>query len=323
MAAELGRRTLIGFGKEETIGTAVAPTFSVPQQEVGIEDVPEYLNDNSGIGTRFANFFSEIDQERAEGSINTLMYDRSIAHFANAVMGGVGSAAHPTATGAYVHTFSTGDTLPTYTIARKDGNADVRHAYGTLNSMEITVEQGSYVMCNMSWLAHKGASASNTLSLVNQNRFRPRDVVVKIADTVAGLGAAPVLRVESLSLSIGNNVITRPQLGASAPVYYPGEVETSISMGRLYLDTSIKDLVFGNSAKALQIAFTRSDISIGTGTPTNPSVVFTFEPGFFTEWNREGGLSDLKSENMTYTPIYSTSASKQFELVVTNLEATV
>lgn len=323
MGAELGRKTLIGFGKESTAGTAVAPSFAVPQQEVGIEDVPEYLNDDSGIGTRFATFFSEIDQERAEGAINTIMYDGAIAHFANAVMGSVSSEAHADASGAHVHTYSVGNTLPTYTIARKDANADVRHANGILNSLELSVEPNSYVMANMNWLAHKGASASNTLAITAQNRFRPRDVTVKLADSVAELSGASALRVESLTLSINNNVITRPQLGSSAPAYYPGEIETSLSMGRLYLDSSIKDLVFGNQPKAIQIAFTRSDIEIGTGTPTNPSVVFTFEPGFFTEWNREGGLSDLKTESMTYTPIYSISASKQFGLVITNTEETV
>jgi hypothetical protein len=94
-----------------------------------------------------------------------------------------------------------------------------------------------------------------------------------------------------------------------------------LSFGQLYLNTDFKTLVFDNSPKALSITLTRSDESIGTGTPTNPSVTFTFEPGFFSEWNREGGLDDLKSETISYAPIFSTTASKQFGLVLTNTEA--
>ncbi len=98
-------------------------------------------------------------------------------------------------------------------------------------------------------------------------------------------------------------------------------VETSISFGKLYIDTTFKDYVFGNTPKAISITFTRSDVSIGTVTPTNPSIVWTFEPGFFSEWSREGGLDDLKQETTSYMPIFSTSASKQFGLVITNTQA--
>ncbi len=91
--------------------------------------------------------------------------------------------------------------------------------------------------------------------------------------------------------------------------------------GQLYLNTDFKTLVFNNSPKALSITLTRSDVSIGTVTPTNPSVTFTFEPGFFSEWSREGGLDDLKNETVSYTPIFSTTASKQFGLEITNTVA--
>ena len=97
--------------------------------------------------------------------------------------------------------------------------------------------------------------------------------------------------------------------------------QTSLSFGQLYLNTDFKDLVFDNTPKAMSITFTRSDEEIGTGTPTNPSMTFTFEPGFFSEWSREGGLDDLKNETVSYTPIFSTTASKQFGLSITNTVA--
>jgi hypothetical protein len=316
----LGRTRAVGLGKETTPGTTVAATHWLPQMDLTIEDRVDRIYDTSGLGTRYGAFAGDTDMERAEGNLNGLIYDRSFGHIALAAMGSVSSANHGTATGARVHTFSVGASLPTYTLALKDGNEDVRAGYGMLNSLEISVEQGQYAGFTSSWLARKSASASNTVSYLTENRFRPQDVVVKIASTVGGLAGATALRVKSLTLSINNNLITEPSLGTTSPDYYPGVVETSISLGRVYLDTTLKALVFGTTQQAMSITFTRSDVSIGTGTPTNPSISFVFEPGFFSEWGREGGLDDLKQESVSFQPIYSTSASKQFSLVITNME---
>lgn len=320
MSVILGRTTGVGLGKETTAGVAVAPTIWIPQQELSVEDKKDVIMDNSALGTRYGAFAQDTDMERAEGNLNGLMYDRSFGHVALAAMGAVASAAHPSATGANVHTFNVANTLPTYTIAKKDGNESVRHAYSVLNSLEITVEQGGYAGYTSSWLSRKSASAANTVSYSDENRFRPQDVTVLVADDVASLSGATPARFKSLTLTINNNLITEPALGTVEPEYYPGVVETSISFGKLYLDTTFKDLVFGNTPKALRILFNRSDVSIGTGTPTTPQVSFTFEPGFFNEWSRDGGLDDLKQETISYLPIFSTSASKQFDLVMTNTQ---
>lgn len=316
----LTRTRSVGLGKETTAGVAVAATHWLPQTDLSVEDRINRIYDESGLGTRYKAFAADTDREWAEGNINGLLYDRTFGLIAHAAMGSVSTANHATATGVKVHTFAVGTSLPTYTIALKDPNESVRAAYGTLNSLEIQMQQESHVTFTSAWLARKAASAANTPAFLAENRFRPQDVTVKIADTVAGLGAATALRVRDLTLSLGNNVITEPSLGTTNPDFYSGVVDTSLSLGRLYLDTTLKDMVFGTTAKAMSISIVRSDVSIGTGTPTNPSVVFTFEPGFFSEWNREGGLDDLKQETIAYQPIFSTSASKQFDLVLTNTE---
>lgn len=317
----LGRTQSVGLGKETTAGTAVAPTVWIPHQDLTIEDRKDVITDNSALGTRYGAFAVDTDLERAEGNINGLVYDRSFGHIALAAMGSVATAAHASATGVNVHTFNVANTLPSYTISKKDGNESVRHPYSVLNSLEISVEQNGYAGYTSSWLSRKGSAAANTVAYTTENRFRPQDVVVKVADTVAGLDAATAARFRNLNLTINNNLITEPVLGTTNPDYYPGVVETSISFGKLYVDTAFKDLVFGTAMKAIRIAFTRTDVSIGTVSPTNPSVIFDFEPGFFAEWGREGGLDDLKSETISYQPIFSTAASKQFTLRITNTEA--
>lgn len=310
----------MGLGKETTAGIAVAPTHWIPQQDFTVEDTIERIYDESGIGTRYKGFAGDTSMVSAAGNINGLVYDRTFGLIALAAMGSVSTAAHGSATGVKVHTFSTASSVPSFTIGSKDGNENVRYPYSMLNTLEINVDQGQYATFNSAWLSRKSGTASNTVAFTDENRFRPQDVTIKIADSVALLGAATALRVKSLAISINNNLITEPSLGTTDPDFYTGVLETSISMGRLYLDATMKAMVFGSTQKAMSISFTRTDVQIGSASPTNPSVVFTFQPGFFAEWNRDGGLDDLKNENFTYKPIFSTSASKQFDLVVTNTE---
>lgn len=319
MSQVLGRTRAVGLGKEVTAGTAVAPTVWLPQMDFTMEDKVDRIYDNSGLGTRYDAFAGDTNMESAAGNINGVVYDGSFGNVALAAIGSVSSATHPTATGVKVHTFSVANTLPTYTIASSDANEGTRMAYGALNSLELKMGQGSYVTFTSSWLAQKGATASNTPSFTAENRYRPQDVVVKIASTVAGLSGATALRVKDLSFKIDNNIQTEPSLGTVLPTYYPGTVKTSLSMGRLYLDTTMKALVFGTTQQAMSITLTRSDVSIGTGTPTNPSIMITFQPGFFSEWSRDGGLDALKQEKFTYAPIFSTATSKQFDFVMTNM----
>lgn len=321
MAVVQGRTQAVGLGKESVTGTAVAPTHWIPQQELTIEDKKTVITDDSAYGTRFEALAVDKAMENAEGNLNGVIYDRTFGKIVHAALGSVATVTHPTATGVKNHTFTTANTLPSYTIAKYDGNEQVRHAYGMLNQLEISIKKGAYASYTSSWLARKGTSTANTVALSTENRFRPQDVKVYIASTVAGLDSATATKFSELTFTYNNNLITDPTLGSIAPDYYPGVAQSSISFSRLYVDTTIKDMVFGTTPMALRIAMINTDVSIGTGTPTNPGIVITFQPGYFAEWSRDGGLNDLKTENISYTPIFSTSTSKQFDIVMTNLEA--
>src|SRR4051794_8552859 len=106
MATVLGRTRSVGLGKETTAGTTVAATHWQPHMENTIEDKVARIYDESGLGTRYKAFAGDTDTESAEGNINGLIYDRTFGHIALAAMGSVSTAAHGTATGVKVHTYS-------------------------------------------------------------------------------------------------------------------------------------------------------------------------------------------------------------------------
>lgn len=317
--AVLGRSRAIGLGKETTSGTAVAASVWLPQQDHTIEDALDRIWDNSGLGTRNANFQGDTRQEMATGNINGFIYPSLFGHILLAALGTVNTANHGSATGVKVHTFTAAETLPTYTLSSKDINESTRAAFGVLNTLQIAFNVDGYVGYESGWMARRGTSVANTPSYTTEKPFRPQDVVIKAATTVAGLSGATALRMREGSLNLNNNIETELTLGTVAPDFYPKTFETSMALTRRYLDTTIKDLVFGTTQNAISIKMTRSDVSIGTGTPTNPSLEFIFEPGFFSEWSRSGGLDDLKDETSSFAPLFSTATSKQFSAVLTNL----
>ncbi len=321
MAVFINRLRRVGIGKETTRGTAVAPSDWVPHTELTIEDRDAKIMDNSALGTIHSAFFGDTESQWSEGDLNGVIYDQTFGLLLLATFGSVTSTLKGTETAVYNHSYSVLNTNehPSLTLALKDLNEDVRAAMAMIGSLEITAEQGSYVTYSSSFQARKSLAATNTAVDTAQNRFRPQDFTVRIADTVAGLDAAAPVSVRNLTLTFNKNIIREPSLGTVQPNFYNGVFETSLSFGRLYNDTTFKDYVFSGGKKALRISFTRPDITIGTG--SNPSLVFTFEPGFFSEWGREGGLDDLMSETTTYTPLFSTSAARQLQVVLTNTRA--
>jgi hypothetical protein len=325
MSVVLGRTQFAGLGKESVAGTPVAPTVWIPFQEMSIEDVKDFISDNSAFGSRYNKLATDTSQERAEGNFNGLIYDQSFGFMALAAMGTVSTASHSTATGVKVHTFSVANVLPTFTIAKKDANESKRMAYGMLNQLEIDGDASGYATFTSSWMGHKGETVANTPSFTQENRFRPQDIKIYIADDVDSLDAADPISMTSFKLTINNNLITDPTMGSVTPNYYPGEVETAIEFDKLYKDTTFHDLVFGTAPKALRIAMVNADVVIGSAVDpednTNPSVVITFEPGFFSSWKRDGGLGDLKKETIDYDPIFSFADSKMFEIAITNTES--
>ncbi len=322
MSVFINRLRRVGIGRETTRGTAVAPTDWVPHTELTIEDRDEKIWDNSGLGTIHNTFFGDTAQQWSEGDLNGLIYDQTFGLLLLATFGSVTSALKGTETAVYNHTYAVLNTNehPSLTLALKDLNEDVRAAMAMIGSLEITAEQGSYVNYSASFMGRKSVAATNTPVDTAQNRLRPQDFTVKIADTVAGLGAATPVAVRNLTLTFNKNIIREPRLGTTQPDFYNGVFETSLSFGRLYNDTTFKDYVFSGGKKALEISFRRADVTIGTA--SNPELRFTFQPGFFSEWSREGWLDDLMSETATYTPLFSTSAAKQLDVVMTNTRGT-
>ncbi len=322
MANIIGRLMAVGLGKETTRGTAVAPAFFIPQTEFSVFDRDEKIMDNSALGRIEEMHDGDQNHQWAEGSLAGNIRDQSFGLILLAAFGQVSSALRGTETAVYNHTFSVANTNthPSLTIAAKDANEDIRMALGMLGRLEVRFEMNSYMAYTADFTAKKSAAATNTAAYTVENKFRPQDVTLKIAPTVAGLGGATATQIRSLTLTIEKNIEADYALGTTNIVeIFNKQFTTSVSFSARYGSTALKDLVFNGSKQAMSITIARPDVTIGTA--SNPSLTFTFQPGFFNSWEKDGGLDDILSQNIEYTGLYSTSGSAQLTATLTNTVA--
>ncbi len=320
MANIIGRLMSVGLGRETARGTAVAPGYWVPQTEFSVMDRDEKIMDDSGLGRIEQTHDGDQNHQWAEGAISGIVRDRSFGLVLLAAFGQVSSVAKASPnTAVYDHTFTVlnTNTHPSLTIASKDANEDVRMALGMLSRLEINAELGSYVNYTADFIARKSAAVANTVSYLTENKFRPGDITLKIADTVANLGAASATQIRNFTLTIEKNTEPDYALGTTNIVnIFNKQFTTSMSFSVLYGDTTLKDLVFGGAKRAMSITIANTAVTIGSS--ANPTLVFTFQPGFFQSWEKDGGLDDVLTQNIEFTGLYSTSQSAEISAVLSN-----
>ncbi len=320
MANIIGRLMSVGLGKETTRGTAVAPSYWIPQTEFSVMDRDEKILDESALGRIEKTHDGDQDHQWAEGAISGIVRDQSFGLLLLAAFGQVSSVAKATPnTAVFDHTFTVANTNthPSLTIASKDANEDVQMSLGMLSRLEVNAELGSYVNYTADFIAKKSAAATNTVSYLTENKFRPGDITLKVADTVANLGAATPTQIRNFTLIIEKNAEQEYALGTTNIVnIFNKDFTTSMNFSALYGDTTLKDLVFNGAKRAMSITIANMGVTIGSS--ANPTLVFTFQPGFFQSWEKNGGLDDILSQNIEFTGLYSTSQSAEISAVLSN-----
>src|SRR3954447_7587009 len=145
MSKLIGRLKSVGIGVESVSGTAVAPTFWVPDMDFSHQDKNDKAVDTSSFGRIEADTDADIVRQWSEGSLTGVLRDTHIGGILKATFGTVASVAKsaPNAS-VYDHTFTVLNTNahPSLTIVSKDANQDIKFAYGMVDKFEVNYELG-------------------------------------------------------------------------------------------------------------------------------------------------------------------------------------
>lgn len=321
MTKFIGALSDVGIAKEATRGTAESSvTFWIPKMSFTMDDKIEQAMDENSIGVIEDMTDAKLVHKFAEGEIEGKIGDKSIGLILLSTIGSV-STSGPTDS-AYTHTFSVLQSAqhPSLTIFVDDENQDYKYALGMITSFEFTAEVGAFATFKAGVRAKAGATATLSPSYSAENSFLAQHITFKTATTQSGLGAASAINVRSVSFSIEKNVEDDRALGTTAPVDILNKqfaIEGSLEL--VFDANTFKTDMLADTAKAMRVQLTNTDVTIGTS--TNPSLTFDFHSVKFSEVTRNLGNGDIATVTIAFKAFYKLADSKMITVSLVNTQS--
>jgi hypothetical protein len=309
----------VGIAKEAVRGTAeTSATYYLPKLSVSVDDKIEQAVDESSIGVIEDSPNAVTVAKFAEGEIEGNILDKSFGLLLLSAMGGV-STTGPSQTTVYTHTFSVAQDAQheALTLFLDDPNQDYKYPLAVLDSLEIDVALGKYATYKAGFRSKKGETATISPSYTAENHFLPQHGSIKTASAIAGLGAASAIDIRSVNLKIMNNVEDDRKLGSLDPVDILNRqfaVEGSLEL--VFNDNTFKTDQLADTAKAMRIELTNSDVTIGSS--LNPKITIDLAKVKFGEFTRNYGNNDIVTATVAFKAFYSLTDTSMISVVLIN-----
>lgn len=318
MSKYIGRKVAIGFGKETVRGTAVAPTYWVPQSELTLDEKVTQAVDESSIGVIENAIDSKVVERMVEGNVKVHVGADSIGLFLLSGLGAVTTTLDDPATGANTHAFSVLQSAqhPSFTIAEVNPDENVAYALGMVESMEFALALQEFSSVNVTVRAKKGATATNTVALAEETKFIPQDISLKLATDLAGLGVATPICVKAINLTITKNLEDDRCFGSTDPSDINNkQLVIEGTFEALYSSDALKTLVTGATPQAMRVRFTSAD-EVVTGTPYQLTIDLARVK--LTEIARNLTNNDLVRQTLSFKAYYSIADSQSITAELIN-----
>jgi len=326
MATFSGRKVAVGIGLEDpnAKGAAVAPTYGAPHLDISFKDSPTSKMNESALGTIIKNNGKTDVLVEGDGSISTKLWVKGLYYWLALAFG-----QKPTTTAvqgdttAKEHTFTLRDDNNhiSATMAIKEPNLSARFAYAMADTVTFTWTPDDFPKVEVAFKSHKSVTASDNITYtIDDTEFLPKHASFKIADNLAGLDAAPEAKdIKSLTLTISKNL--QPQQTMDSKDTYGeilnGEFEVSVSIEKLYRDSTYRAMSYNDERKALRLSFV--DDKSKAGSKTNTSLTFDIAVAAFSGYEPSYGVSDIATEKIDAVMLLNTADfSKSFTAKLVN-----
>jgi len=307
--AHIGRLVNLGIAKEAVRGAGAAATYWAPKTSMSVHTVADKIVDEESYNSIQQAVSAYVPMRRAEGDLEMICRANSLGLLLYNLFGGVSSGTAAGETAVYDHEFTLSETNNHQSLALTidDPVQDFMYKLAMLDSLTISVTAGEFVMISASFRAKAGDETSSTADYTGVTAdkyvFHSRDIGIKIADTVGGLGAASTLEVKSFDLNITKNVIDDQSIHSAEPVdifnrqfYVDGTIEMK------YDSKTYRDYCLDNRLKALQIDIKNEQKPLGV-TPTYPELKIQMGKVRFDDWERTDDLNEIIDQTMTFVPM--------------------
>lgn len=309
MAKFIGRKVPVGVAYEATRGVGVAPSYVLGKTNYSLDDKANKARSGESIGSISGSGRTSIVTGKfSEGEIEFEMGAKSLPVVLTAVFGAVPSSA---ASGSgYKHTFvlTESNQHKSLSVTLDDPNGDVMFEGVMVDSFEMAVNLEDVVLANMSLKGRASTDTTYTASPACDYKWVGRDLVFKVANTTADLGAATAVSLKDLKLTISKNTDYDWVLGTLEPEDILNKqfiVQGAITLN--YEARTWRDYMLSGATKALSILLTQSRDDAGDQDPT---FYLEFPKVDFSEWESQRGNDDIVGQTINFTALWDCSTNK-------------
>ena len=295
----IGSRNNVGLARETVRGAGAAATYWLPWTEISFDEKAGKVDEQEAIGVIDYADASYVTEKYSEGDISGEIRDKSIGLLLYSALGTCNSAVAETT--AYNHTFTIAQTNNHQSLAVTFDNPiqDVMFKLAMMNSLNFDFGLGEIAKYTGSFMAQPATDTTASASHTAENKFVSRHITLKLADTLAGLGAASAISIKNIELSFNKNLMRDHVLGTASPEdIFNQQLAVEGSFELNMTDETYKDLMLANTYKALRIELTNSDVTIGAS--SNPKIQINLPRVNFFDWEQNRGLGDITTQKINF-----------------------
>lgn len=322
MSKFIGRLADIGIAKEASRGTAESSVdFYLPKVSLSLDDGIEQTIDESSVGVIEDAQGASVIAKFAEGEIEGNIHDKSFGLMLLAALGSV-STTGPSETTVYTHAFSVLQSAqhPSLTLFLDDPNQDYKYALAMLQTLELDVMLGQYARYRASFRSKAGETATLTPSYSTENHFLPQHASLKTASDLSGLGAASAIDVRSCRLTIDKNIEDDRKLGSLAQAdILNKQLSVEGTLELVFNDNTFKTEMLGDTAKAMRLRLTNSDVTIGSS--LNPQLTIDLAKVKFSNFEKAYENDSIVTATVDFKGFYSLSDTSLISAELINEQA--
>lgn len=261
-----------------------------------------------------------VVQRHIEGDIEGILHADLIGWFLANIYGVVNTSTVSGSVKSHVFTLRQNIQHQSLTLFAKDGTVQ-QHTFSNamINTLEITAAIDDYVRFSASFLAAIAATNSDAPSYDTEYDFVARDIVIKIADSEAGLAGATAIKAKDVGITFDQGLIRDHVVGSYNPDdIYNARLMIEGTFTLNFADETFKDLYLGNTSKYMSITL-EGEADLGAG--NHPKIAIVLNKVQFMDWNRTGDANDLVTEPISFRAFYNPSDAEQSTVTLQNLTA--
>lgn len=316
-----GRRGGIGFSKESSRGnTGASVDYWLPFAAYSFNEKVTKVRDDSGFSVIETPNTADIVKQWNEGDIEFNIRDLSIGLILLNLFGTETFANNTPQSGVGQHTFTVAESNQhqSLTVYKKTPLETLAAAGSMINQFQLRAVLDQYVRCNVGLMGKMFATDSASIAYVNENRFRPQDVQIKIAATANELAAASVQpTMRSMNITVNKNIQDYQGLSSVTPVDFVNRgYEVRLEFELALESTTFKNYTLLNQMRAMSIKLINNDATIGTS--TRPNLEFILDQIDFDPFDIDEALENIAIIKMTGIAHYNQTNARMWRAILQN-----